>query len=260
MKKLFFLFVALISIRNAYTQNVGIGTNTPNSSALLEVKSTTKGFLLPRMIASQRNAIVSPATGLLIYCTDCGPNGGQPQYYNGSGWRDMTGNPAATPWALGNTYQGGIIFYILKSNDPGYIAGEYHGLIAAPFDQSDAILWENGQAVTGATATALGTGNANTNTIIAMQGAGDHAASLCADLVLNGYSDWYLPSKDELNLLWINSSFVGPNFNVGRHWSSSEFIPSSSYAWCQDLTNSGSGTQLEEPKNVVHPVRAIRTF
>jgi hypothetical protein len=48
-------------------QNVGIGTTTPNASAALHVNSTTKGLLLPSMTTTQRNAIVSPAEGLLIY-------------------------------------------------------------------------------------------------------------------------------------------------------------------------------------------------
>ena len=54
--------------------STGIGTATPNASALLEVKSTTKGILTPRMTQAQRDAIASPATGLLIYQTDNTPN------------------------------------------------------------------------------------------------------------------------------------------------------------------------------------------
>jgi uncharacterized protein (TIGR02145 family) len=80
----------------AKAQNVGIGTNSPTSSALLELKSTNSGFLPPRMTYTQRNTIQNPVQGLIIYCTDCGTNGGEPQYYNGSSWFNINGNPAST--------------------------------------------------------------------------------------------------------------------------------------------------------------------
>ena len=76
-------------------QNIGIGTNTPHSSAALDVSSTNGGLLPPRMTFSQRNAIVNPAQGLMIYCTDCGTNGGEPQYFNGIAWYNINGNPAS---------------------------------------------------------------------------------------------------------------------------------------------------------------------
>src|SRR6476620_8585542 len=69
------------------TGSAGIGTLLPNASSLLEVKSTTKGVLIPRMTLAQRNAIVSPATGLIIYQTDNIPGF---YYYSGSAWRTNT--------------------------------------------------------------------------------------------------------------------------------------------------------------------------
>jgi hypothetical protein len=65
------------------TGEVGIGTATPNASALLDVSSTTKGILIPRMTGAQRNAIPSPTTGLLTFQTDASAGF---YYYNGSSW------------------------------------------------------------------------------------------------------------------------------------------------------------------------------
>ena len=133
-----------------------------------------------------------------------------------------TGTVGAAPLAIGDNYGGGIIAYILVSGDLGYVAGQTHGLIAAPSDQSTGIVWWNGSYITtGAAGTATGTGAANTTAIVASQGAGSYAAKLCDDLVLNGYSDWYLPSKDELNKLYLNKRAVG-GFATYFYWSSSE--------------------------------------
>lgn len=83
-------------LADIFAQRVGIGTNSPDSSALLELKSTNSGFLPPRMTFAQRNAIVSPAAGLMIYCTDC-DSSGQPQFYNGARWCNMLGAAANGP-------------------------------------------------------------------------------------------------------------------------------------------------------------------
>src|SRR5215831_11838846 len=91
MKKILTLLIAFASLYEfAIAQNTfpstgaaGIGTTTPDASSLLEVKSTTKGVLLPRMTATQRNAITTPATGLLIYQTNSTPGF---YYYSGTAW------------------------------------------------------------------------------------------------------------------------------------------------------------------------------
>ncbi len=69
MKKIIICLLAIIQYQLLPAQGVGIGTTNPNSSALLDITSTTKGLLMPRMTTAQRNAIVSPADGLLIYNT-----------------------------------------------------------------------------------------------------------------------------------------------------------------------------------------------
>ena len=80
--KLFFIGATVLCSQNLFSQ-IGIGTSNPDASAKLEISSTSKGFLPPRMTSNDKNAIGSPATGLMIYQTD-NPSG--LYYYNGSSW------------------------------------------------------------------------------------------------------------------------------------------------------------------------------
>jgi hypothetical protein len=77
------------------TGAAGIGTASPNASSLLEVKSTSKGVLIPRMTLTQRNAIASPATGLLIFQTNSTPGF---YFFNGTAWAAVT--PKSKDWSL----------------------------------------------------------------------------------------------------------------------------------------------------------------
>jgi hypothetical protein len=87
-------------------QNVGIGTNTPHPTALLELYSTSKGLLIPRMTQAERDAISSPATGLLIYQTDNTPGF---YYWNGTAWIPLLSSSSGSGlfWSLtGNSITG----------------------------------------------------------------------------------------------------------------------------------------------------------
>lgn len=155
----------------------------------------------------------------------------------------------------GDSYQGGYIGYILQQGDPGYVSGETHGLIVAPEDQSAGIAWWNGTSVaTGATSAEIGSGNANTLKIINVQGSGNYAAQLCHDLVLGGYSDWYLPSREELARIHKNSAYLS-GFSAYFYWNSTE--ENEIYSWSE---NFGVGISYYINKNNLYKVRAVRSF
>ncbi len=101
MKELNVLIFSLLLVGEVSAQ-VGIGTTTPHASAELDVTSTTKGFLPPRMTQAQRNAIASPAAGLIIWCTNCGA-AGEFQGYNGTTWTNLTGGTASAGIITGLT-------------------------------------------------------------------------------------------------------------------------------------------------------------
>lgn len=160
---------------------------------------------------------------------------------------------------IGGAYQGGKVAYIDKPGDPGYVAGQTHGLIAAAADQgSSGVQWYNGSyTATGATGTALGTGLANTAMIISVQGtpSSGYAAGVARAYHGGGYTDWYLPSKDELNQLYLNQKAIG-HFGPNYYWSSSEFDANTAWAKAFDI----SSPAYAYSKNGGSYVRAVRSF
>ena len=260
MKQFYTLLAAVLVTASTFAQ-VGIGTNTPDASAALDLTSTTGGLLTPRMTAAQRDAIATPSQGLIIFCTDCASGEGELQISLSSVWKNLPVGDVNDPIAIGDTYQGGVVFYIFVDGDTGYVAGETHGLIAAVQDQSSGIRWYNGSYVTTeATSTALGTGATNTTTIISVQGATEtsYAAGLARAYTGGGYTDWFLPSKDELNLMYTKRVEIG-NFTGVRYWSSTEY--SNTHAWDQIFNNPPyNGVFIWDGKGMLWNVRAIRAF
>jgi hypothetical protein len=147
---------------------------------------------------------------------------------------------------IGQEYAGGIIFYVDGSGQ--------HGLVASSQDLTAKTKWADSCCKTNAVYTAIGRGLDNTIAIVNAQGAGDYAASLCAQLELQGYNDWFLPSKNELALLYQQREFIG-GFATDYYWSSSEH--DSLNAWYLYFPY---GPQYFTRKDSAGRVRPIRAF
>ena len=164
--------------------------------------------------------------------------------------------------AIGDTYGGGKVAYLMQPGDTTYNANVQHGLIASISDIGQGSPWSS--ASTTVVCKALGVnllqGISNTDSIIKYNPSPTITAAAIAKAHRGGnYSDWYLPNKNELNKLYIGRIAIG-NFATGGYWSSSEFDATNSYkfhAWYQNFANGAQATSL---KNALGFVRAIRAF
>jgi len=178
---------------------------------------------------------------------------------------NATAGSGSTTYSVGDFAQGGIVFWVDETGQ--------HGLVAAKKDQSTGVRWYAGTyGNTQAKGDGPFSGEANTSIIIAAQVAiGDdgstYAARICNELqVTEGgktYGDWYLPSKEELNLMYQNKATIdatagvngGSGFASAYYWSSTEY--GSNSAWGQ---NFGYGLQNNYDKGSPVRVRAVRAF
>jgi hypothetical protein len=206
MKTLKTLLIA-IAILASYTLTAQVAVttdgNSADPSAMLEVKSTDKGMLIPRVALTGTNdntTITSPAVSLLVYNTatagDVTPGF---YYWNGTAWTPMAGSSGDSHY-VGELYGGGVVFWVDETGE--------HGLIVSMVDLSTSQAWSNIES------TLIGTTNdwdgaSNTTDITGQGGHTSSAAKLCADYTntdygTGTYSDWYLPSIAELNHVWNN--------------------------------------------------------
>jgi len=166
---------------------------------------------------------------------------------NGASWVSASGG--ADVHTIGESYGGGIVFYVYD--------GGRHGLIAATSDLSGTYQWHNTTTYwcNKVRNDGISIGRNNTDSITRkVGGAGYYAASYCARLLTGGFGDWYLPSKYELNLLFLQKDDVG-GFTTGEYWSSTESGPG--YAYFQNFLDGSYATSI---KTTSYRVRAVRCF
>jgi len=150
--------------------------------------------------------------------------------------------------SIGDTAQGGIIFYL----DPSGC----HGLVCALTDQSSGAAWYNGSYMdTRAYGSGLFEGKYNTKVINWLQGGSTSAAAICAAYTGGSFNDWYLPSIEELNKMYLNLSLQGLGGFAYYYWSSTEY--GGNDAWGQSFV---SGDQFSDGKDLYSAVRAVRAF
>ncbi len=216
----------------ASTGNVGIGTIFPD--ATLDVNGQVK---ISGGSPGAGKVLTSDASGLATWETPA----------------------SAGSHFIGEAYGGGIVFYVYDNGQ--------HGLIAATADQSAGIQWSNGvYRYTGTTGDGLGAGAMNTTLIVAAQmsdnQAGNFAAKVCTDYSAtdNGiiYGDWYLPSKYESDLLFLQKTVVG-GFSDSNYWTSTEESFAESFAK-HKYFGSDPQTFPSDVKYHTFSVRAIRAF
>lgn len=159
--------------------------------------------------------------------------------------------------AIGDTYGGGKIAYLMQPGDTTYDANVQHGLIVSLADQAYDAKWTNADTIISCSALGVNLlqGKSNTDSIIKYNPSPKITAASIARAHRGGnYADWYLPSKNELNKLYINRFYIG--VSTRGYWSSTEYAIYFA-AWYQDFAG---GVQVYDNKILRGSVRAIRAF
>lgn len=243
-------------------------TTNANGLASLEIGTGT--------IVSGNFSIIDWANGPYFIKTETGLAGGTNYFITGTSQllsvpyalhaktaESLIGGSSVTTYSVGDFAQGGIVFWVDETGQ--------HGLVCSKVDQNTGVRWYAGTSTnTMARGDGIKAGSMNTTLIIANQGYGDgntYAARICNELLITEggrtYGDWYLPSKEELMVMYQNKATIdatavangGSSFSNDYYWSSNENLIS--YGWRQSFDN---GDQSFFSKLTTCRVRAIRAF
>jgi len=174
-----------------------------------------------------------------------------------TGLTGATGPTGISLRYIGESYGGGIVFYVDNTGE--------HGLIVSPVDMSNAYQWSNiNNVAIGNAAKSFWDGQSNTNAIISQSGHTNSAAALCASYTGGGFNDWYLPSMNEFNMIfnerYIINKVLGTNgLHVEIYWTSNESSATSTYRYAVHGSQSG-GVLNTNTKETLYGVRAVRRF
>ncbi len=246
----FLLLLCLVAGMVSSFAQVAINDNgaSADQSAILDLQSTNKGLLLPRIDFNDRPDPAAP--GLMVFVTANGPYGNNAVYvYNGISWRKLNFSGIG----IGDQMEGGIVFWLDATGT--------HGLVSAVADQGEAEWGCDGTLIgPGAQHTGIGSGDTNTAAIITGCPTPGIAADLCKSLTIGGYTDWYLPAVDELDSMYMQRTVIG-GFSTNWYWSSSETAIAENpadAAWFVDFSN-GTPEWTTKAYSFVS-VRCIRKF
>jgi hypothetical protein len=221
------LMILLATAANAQSVGINSDGSTPDASAMLDVKSTTKGLLPPRIALTAINSaspVTSPAAGLLVYNTataGTAPNNVVPGYYywNGTAWIVLSSSPVYTVGL--NTALGGYIFYVTPDGK--------HGLVAETQDQVASINWYNAQGI--------------------VSDPSNHSTAG------KNFTDWRIPTIYELGLMYVNRVAITGFSATSYYWSCSQWDSSNAH-----YQYFATGVETGGPMTTNCAVRAIRSF
>jgi Protein of unknown function (DUF1566) len=232
MKKLLLLtLLALNTQINA--QNVGIGSPAPTEKLDVTGNINVTGTIKANGVAGTAGQVLK-STGSAM------------------AWENAS--TPATTYAVGDYAQGGVVFYVNAAGT--------HGKVVIPFNIEE-VAWSNVSTIIGNSARNSISGAGSSVAIVTQAGHTNSAANICMQLAFGGYDDWYLPSTEELNLIYFQRAVInatstenfGSNFLPGFYWTS--FETDATFAFCKDF-NDGSLDVFN--KNSILKLRAVRTF